>query len=135
MNMNAFKQMTFSQLQDKARNAYATAFCGALLLVSGTAHSQEFIDQIKGAKALSTSSMRASAKQGADNIGFIIQIAMMVLGVILVAWGIWWITSASRSDGRKSSAPGWIMAIGGGALGAGMAIYMAIVGSFTGMLS
>lgn len=135
MRQSISTRLQSMQIQKKARDTMARVICGSMLLMSGAAHSQEFVDKIKNAKTLDTSSLRNSAKTGADNIGFVVQLVGIVGGLVFFIWGILWVMSAQRSEGRKNAAPGWFMIIGGGALGAATLLYALVVGTFSGISS
>ena len=128
---------TVEEVSAVVKNGLARAYiAGALLASGGYANAAgEFTDQIKSAKAVDTKAMRESAKSGADNIGFIVGVGGMLLGFIFVLVGFVLIASAARSEGRKPAAPGWIMVAIGGCLGAGMALYLWLVGTVSGAAS
>lgn len=113
----------------------ARATCTALALAAGVypAHAQEFVDRVKNAKALDSTTIRSQATQAGNNWGAIIQIGVMLVGVVFCAWGIIWIAKAGRSEGRTPAGPGWTMAICGGALGGIMGVYAMTVGAFSGI--
>lgn len=115
-------------------DAWARVVCATLLTMTGaTSHAAgEFTDRVSNAKAIDTKSLRDSSKQGADNVGFIVGMLGAVVGLVFFIWGILWVMSASRSEGRKSATAGWVMMIGGGCLGAGTAVYLLFVGVFAG---
>ncbi|SFF31881.1 hypothetical protein [Paracidovorax wautersii] len=120
------------KINNFARDAVARVLTTAMLVMSGAASAVEFTDRVNSAKAIDTKAMRDTGKNAADNFGFMIGIAAMVLGLVFFVWGIIWVAAAARSEGRKEAKPGWIMIIAGGALGGGMALFMWIVGAFTG---
>lgn len=124
----------FQSVATAAANTWARACVGTLLVVTGASAQAagEFTDRLNNARTIDTKSMRDSSKQAADNIGFIVTMGSMVIGFVFLIWGVLWIMSAGRSDGRKEAKGGWIMAVGGGALGAVGAIYGFVVGAFSG---
>ena len=128
----AFKKLIIAK--ETVLSLWARMVCAVLLFGSG-AHSYaagEFTDRVTNARAIDTRGVRDSAKSGADNIGFVIGIVGTVVGLAFFIWGVLWVMSASRSEGRKQATPGWVMMIGGGALGAGTALYLLFVGVFAG---
>ena len=120
--------------KNRLGDAWARVVCATLLTMTGaTSHAAgEFTDRVSNAKAIDTKSLRDSSKAGADNVGFIVGILGAVVGLVFFIWGVIWVMSASRSDGRKEATAGWVMMIGGGALGAGTALYLLFVGVFAG---
>lgn len=111
---------------------WARLMCFGLLFAAGATSAQsEFVDRLKNAQAIDSTALRQRANTTVNDWGFIIQIAAMLLGLVFVIWGIIWVMNASRSEGRKEAKAGWIMIIGGGGLGAIMAIYMLFVGGAT----
>lgn len=123
-----------ANVKSRMSDAWARLVCAALLTMTGaTSHAAgEFTDRVSNAKAIDTKSLRDSSKQGADNVGFIVGIVGAVIGLVFFVWGVIWVMSAARSEGRKSATAGWVMMIGGGALGAGTALYLLFVGVFAG---
>lgn len=106
--------------------------CLVLWSATGVALAQSsFTDRVQTAKARDSSSLLASTKTGVDNYQQIIGLGLMLVGFAIMTWGIFWVMSAARSDGRKESKPGWIMIGGGGALGAATVIYLLTVGVFS----
>lgn len=126
--------MSITTVIHSAKNLTSRAIVSSCLLATG-AYAAEFTDQVRNAKPIDTRSMRDSAKSGADNTGFIIGIVAMVIGLAFAFYGIIWIMKASRSDGRTDAKAGWIMLVGGGALGALTAIFMVLTGMFSGISS
>lgn len=127
----------FVAVKNGVLDVWARFVCALMLVASGGyAYADgEFTDRVASAKAIDTSTLRSSAKTGADNIGFIVGIVGTVVGLVFFVWGVLWVMSASRSEGRKSATAGWVMMIGGGALGAGTALYLLFVGVFAGAAS
>lgn len=129
-----FKNSVATRAMTALQEGWARFICSLMLLSTGAyAHAAgEFTDRVANAKAIDTKSLRDSSKSGADNIGFIVGIFGTVIGLVIFFWGILWVMSASRSEGRKAATPGWVMILGGGALGAGTALYLLSVGVFSG---
>jgi hypothetical protein len=121
-----------AQLRKIAQDKMAQAFCTTMLLASGQVHAQ-FLDKINNATALDSGKMLERAKTGSNNFGLIVQSGLIAIGLVFVGWGIFWIMSAGRSEGRKEAKPGWMMVIGGGALGGIVGIYAITVGAFAGL--
>lgn len=119
-------------LADCLKDARARLVTTALLIMTGATQAAEFTDRVQSARAIDTKALRDNAKSGADNIGFMIGLFAMVLGLVVMLWGLWWVASASRSEGRKAAGPGWVMVVVGGALGAGVPLFMWVVGAFSG---
>lgn len=126
--------MSIKTAFQSAKKMTSRAIVGSCLLATG-AYAAEFTDQVRNAKAIDTRAMRDSTKTGADNFGFMIGLGSMVVGLVFAIWGIIWVMKASRSEGRTSATAGWIMLIGGGALGAITAIFMFLTGMFSGISS
>ena len=113
------------------RNMWASLMCMGMLLASGLAYSQTgFTDRVKNARTLDSATLANQTKQGVDNWGTIISLGAMLVGLFFFIWGIMWVMRASRDEGRTKAAPGWIMMIGGGALGGAMGVYLLSVGIF-----
>lgn len=125
-------KQSLTRAHSLAANTIARAVVGTMLLASGAAFGQsgEFTDRVKNARATSTTNLREGAQRTANDFGFIVGIGGMVVGLFLLVWGVIWIMSAARSEGRKDATAGWVMAIGGGVLGAATTIYVFIVGVF-----
>lgn len=124
----------FMVAKSSVQTMWARLVCAVLLSLTG-AHASaqgEFTDRVSNAKTIDTKGLRDGAKSGADNLGFIIGIGATVIGLAFFFWGVLWVMSASRSEGRKQATPGWVMMLGGGALGAGTALYLLFVGVFSG---
>jgi len=119
-------------LADRLKDARARVVTMALLTMTGATQAAEFTDRVQSAKAIDTKAMRENVKSGADNAGFMIGVGAAVLGLVVMLWGLWWISSASRSEGRKAAGPGWVMVVVGGALGAGVPLFLWVVGAFNG---
>lgn len=91
-------------------------------------NSGSFTDRVQNAKARSSAELLQGAKTGTDNYATIISLGAMLVGFAILIWGIMWVMAAGRSEGRKEAKPGWIMILGGGALGGASAIYIFTVG-------
>lgn len=125
-----------ANLITKSRDFSAKAFVGGMLLASGTSpFAAEFTDRVNNAKTIDSRAMRDSSKGLADNWGFMVSIAGMLLGLGFFIWGILWIMKAGRSEGRKEAGPGWMMLVGGAALGTVVGLFAYATGVFSGATS
>lgn len=118
-----------SKFSQAASRAWASAICAVLVTASNVAVAQSsFTDRVQNAKARDSSAMLAQVKTGTDNWQMIISLIFMLIGFAIMAWGVFWVMAAARSEGRKEAKPGWFMIAGGGVLGAATGIYLAVVG-------
>ena len=111
---------------------WARMMCSLMLLSCTVLYAQtgSFTDRVATGSKTSKdlSSMGASAKKNVDVIADVVSLVAMLVGFVFLIWGIMWVMAAGRSEGRKEAKAGWIMILGGGALGAASAIYIFTVG-------
>src|ERR1035437_2754223 len=126
--------MIITKISSTIARARAGIAGAALSLATGAVMAQaEFMDRVKSAKAVDSTTLRANVTTGGNNLAAIGSVVFAVVGFAFMIWGIIWVMSAHRSEGRKEAVPGYVMAIGGGALGAASFVYMFFVGMFSSM--
>lgn len=120
-------------LKNSLSDSFAKLVCFVLVATSTLAVAQtggSFTDRVQNAKARDSTQLYQQTKTGVDNWQGIFGLVLMLIGFCIMAWGIFWVMGAARSEGRKEAKPGWIMIVGGGVLGASTAVYLLTVGVF-----
>ncbi len=125
--MNAKYEKFSNAVADQRARIVTTS----LFLMSGLCGAQtqdSFTNKVNAAK--SSASGEAAKTKVTTAVNTTVELVSLVIaavGFLVFLYGIFWVMSASRSEGRKAAQPGWIMVIGGGILGTAVGVYYIVV--------
>lgn len=91
-----------------------------------------FTGKVTAAKTANTAA-KTTVEGAINSTVDIITMLAALAGFLFFLYGIFWVMSASRSEGRKEASPGWIMIIGGGILGVAASVYYLVVSGAAGI--